>query len=142
MLLNLAYEQTQHRALIQSRVVVSLVVATQCCCSAALFKTSTQYTMIWYSFAKMFCGSITENLPRRQAPHLPQCSYGLGYASLLRRTLRNFGQLNWRNTKIIKTRCAWGSLLHMIAGSELNDLFQSFLIFFSRKPITCSELKF
>jgi len=25
----------------------------------------------------MFCGSITESLPR-QVPHLPQCSYGLG----------------------------------------------------------------
>jgi len=52
------------------------VVATQCSCSAALFKTATQYNVILFSVTKMFCGSFTESLPR-QVPHLPQYSYGL-----------------------------------------------------------------
>jgi len=54
----------------------SITVAAQCGCSAALFKTATQYNMIWFSITKMFCSSITGSLSR-QVPRLHQCSYGL-----------------------------------------------------------------
>jgi len=52
------------------------MVATQGSWSAALLKNShaMKYDMI--NITKMFCGRITERLPR-QVPDLPQRSYGM-----------------------------------------------------------------
>ena len=51
--------------LFKPKLVVSLVIVTQCSCSATLFETATQDNMIWCSVTKMFCGSITKSLPRQ-----------------------------------------------------------------------------